>query len=127
MPGRPAHRPSRRSDVIDAAVGLFAAYPVDTITVADIASAADMTAAAVYYHFPSKEGILLEGLKTFTAAYLTELRRCLPTGPEPRWERRLVSELLGWCEQHRASATVFFASSAGLDTSIEALRREVDS
>ena len=54
-PRRPAHRPSRRSSVIDAAIGLFATYPAEAITVADIAAAANMTAAAVYYHFPSKE------------------------------------------------------------------------
>ena len=35
--------------------------PPEDVTVADIAAAADMTAAAVYYHFPSKEHVLLEG------------------------------------------------------------------
>ena len=83
MAARPAHRPSRRASVIDAAVGLFAVYPAETVTVADIAAAADMTAAAVYYHFPSKEHIILEGLQTFTRDYLAELRRWL-VAPGPR-------------------------------------------
>jgi AcrR family transcriptional regulator len=86
MTTRPAHRPSRRSTVIDAAMGLFALHPPEAVTVADIAAAADMTAAAVYYHFPSKEHVLLEGLQIFTTRYL--------------------------------------AHSAGVDASIEALRRE---
>ena len=65
---RPPHRPSRRSTVVDAAMGLFALHPPEHVTVADIAAAADMTAAAVYYHFPSKEHVLLEGLQLFTGA-----------------------------------------------------------
>ena len=33
-----------------------------------------MTAAAVYYHFPSKEHVLLEGLQLFTGQYLATIR-----------------------------------------------------
>ena len=64
-PRRPAHRPSRRHVVIDGAMGLFATMPVDEVTVQDIASAVEMTPAAVYYHFASKEQILIEGMQHF--------------------------------------------------------------
>ena len=124
MPGRPAHRPSRRASVIDAAIGLFATYPAETVTVADIAAAADMTAAAVYYHFPSKEHIILEGLEAFTRDYLAELRRWLLSPVHEGWASRLVVEVLGWCEGRRAPAVVYFARSPGADLAIEALRRE---
>lgn len=106
-------------------MGLFASYPPDSITVADIASAADMTAAAVYYHFPSKEQILLEGLRTFTRTYMTELRRALGPHDDDSWLRPFVATMLEWLETNRTPATVFFARSAGLDATIEAHRREV--
>lgn len=121
--GRPAHRPSRRASVIDAAIGLFATYPADAITVADIAAAANMTAAAVYYHFPSKERVLLEGLQSFTRDYLAEVRR-LTGDLDEAWIGTMVVALMEWLEEHRLAATVFFARSSGLDMSIEALRRE---
>ena len=124
MAARPAHRPSRRASVIDAAMHLFAVRPAEAVTVADIAAAADMTAAAVYYHFPSKEHILLEGLQTFTGSYLAALRRWLSAPAADAWAGWLVVEALAWCEQQRDAATVYFATSAGADLSIEALRRE---
>jgi AcrR family transcriptional regulator len=121
---RPAHRPSRRASVIDAAIGLFASYPPESITVADIAAAANMTAAAVYYHFPSKERILLEGLQDFTRAYLAEVRALLREDGQEVWAPRLIAELLEWLQEQGAPAEVFFARSSGLDMNIEALRRE---
>jgi AcrR family transcriptional regulator len=110
--------------VIDAAIGLFATYPAEAITVADIAAAANMTAAAVYYHFPSKERVLLEGLQSFTREYLGEVRRLSRETADGRWIRGVVTELLEWLEEHRLAATVYFARSSGLDMTIEALRRE---
>lgn len=104
-------------------MGLFALHPPESVTVADIAAAADMTAAAVYYHFPSKEHVLLEGLQSFTAQYLSTMRE-LVRASDVAWSRRLVTDLLGWFDEHRTPATVFFAHSAGVDASIEALRRE---
>ena len=41
-------------------MNLFATFPVDEVTVHDIAGAVGMTPAAVYYHFASKEQILVE-------------------------------------------------------------------
>ena len=110
--------------MIDAAIGLFATYPAEAITVADIAAAANMTAAAVYYHFPSKERVLLEGLQTFTREYLGEVRRLSRETLDGRWIRGVVTELLEWLEEHRLAATVYFARSSGLDMTIEALRRQ---
>jgi AcrR family transcriptional regulator len=124
MTGRPAHRPSRRSTVIDAAMGLFALHPPEAVTVADIAAAADMTAAAVYYHFPSKEHVLLEGLELFSSRYVATIRELSRADEDDNWASRLVAELLDWLELNRIPATVYFAHSAGVDASIEALRRE---
>jgi AcrR family transcriptional regulator len=110
--------------VVDAAMELFAAHPPEQVTVADIAAAADMTAAAVYYHFPSKEHVLLEGLEGFTVELLTATRELTREVDGDGWAARLVSDLLDWLEQHRTPATVYFAHSAGVDAAVEALRRE---
>jgi AcrR family transcriptional regulator len=105
-------------------MGLFALRPPDDVTVADIAAAADMTAAAVYYHFPSKESVLLEGLQIFTAQYLGAIRDLARLDGDSGWPSLLIAELLDWLEANRKAATVYFTHSAGVDAAIEALRRE---
>ena len=105
-------------------MGLFAMHPPESVTVADIAAAADMTAAAVYYHFPSKEHVLLEGLQDFSRRYLVATRDLARIDGDTPWAGRLVTDLLEWLEEHRIPAKVYFAHSAGVDVSIEALRRE---
>jgi AcrR family transcriptional regulator len=110
--------------VIDAAMELFALHAPESVTVADIAAAADMTAAAVYYHFPSKEHVLLEGLQRFTASLLEAMHELGGADGDATWVARMIGDLLEWLEQNRAPATVYFAHSAGVDASIEALRRE---
>jgi AcrR family transcriptional regulator len=105
-------------------MGLFALHPPEAVTVADIAAAADMTAAAVYYHFPSKEHVLVEGLEIFTRRYLATVRELTRADEDENWASRLVADLLEWFELNRTPATVYFAHSAGVDAAIEALRRE---
>ena len=121
---RPPHRPSRRSAVVDAAMGLFALHAPDRVTVADIAAAADMTAAAVYYHFPSKEHVLLEGLQTFTDQYLAKIRELCRRSGDKDFVRQFVADFLDWSEEVRLPAIVYFTHSAGVDAAIEALRRQ---
>jgi AcrR family transcriptional regulator len=121
---RPAHRPSRRNAVIDAAMGLFATLPVDEITVQDIANAVDMTPAAVYYHFASKEQILLEGMERFRDDLHAEVRSAMPAKGDEDGLRRLVEHVLTWIGRHRVPATVYFVSSIGLNLLVEATRRE---
>jgi len=96
-------------------MGLFAHQRPEDVTVADIAAAADMAAAAVYYHFPSKEHVLLEGLQGFVERYLATVRDLT----------RASTDFLEWLERNRTAATVYFAHSAGVDAAVEALRREV--
>jgi AcrR family transcriptional regulator len=123
-PRRPAHRPSRRDAVIDVAMGLFATMPVDEVTVQDVAHAVDMTPAAVYYHFASKEQILLEGMQRFRDALLDEVRAAMPERGDSNGVRTMFTHVLTWVGRHRTPATVYFVNSIGLNLVVEALRRE---
>ena len=123
-PRRPAHRPSRRQVVIDGAMGLFATMPVDEVTVQDIASAVEMTPAAVYYHFASKEQILIEGMQQFAVQLLDEVRTHLPQRDGARGLDDLLTHVIAWTSRRRPQATVYFVNSIGLNLMVEALRRE---
>jgi len=124
IPRRPAHRPSRRHVVVDGAMGLFATIPVDEVTVQDIASAVEMTPAAVYYHFASKEQILTEGMQQFANQLLDEIRSQSPQ-PGDAGLGAMITHVLSWTIRRRAHATVYFVNSIGLNLVVEAVRREV--
>jgi AcrR family transcriptional regulator len=120
---RPAHRPSRRNLIVDGAIDLFATVPVDEVTVLDIANAVSMTPAAVYYHFASKEQILLEGLERFRDALFADLGKSRPVPHPTASVRSLLTQILGYCQRHRQPALVYFVNSIGLNLQVEALRR----
>ena len=124
-PRRPAHRPSRRHVVVDGAMGLFATIPVDEVTVQDIATAVEMTPAAVYYHFASKEQILTEGMQQFANQLLEEIRTHSPQPGDTGGLGAMITHVLAWTIRRRAHATVYFVNSIGLNLVVEAVRREV--
>lgn len=120
---RAAHRPSRKQAVVDAAMDLFAAQAPDLVTVADIADRAGMTSAAVYYHFASKDQILLEGVQGFGAeliAHVTEAVAALPKGDRLG---TMLTDVLLWIDRHESPGKVYFISSVGVNQDIEVLRQ----
>ena len=118
---RPAHRPSRRQFVIDGALELFARSSIDDVTVQNIASAVDMTSAAVYYHFASKEQILAEAMRQYRDGLLDVLAEHARAGEATI---RVVDGVLDHIEQHRTASLVYFVKSVGLNLTVEAVRRE---
>jgi AcrR family transcriptional regulator len=110
--------------VIDGAMGLFATMPVEEVTVQDIATAVEMTPAAVYYHFASKEQILTEGMQLFADQLLIEIRAQLPTRDGAAGLDDLITHVIAWTARRRSQAIVYFVNSIGLNLVVEALRRE---
>jgi AcrR family transcriptional regulator len=105
-------------------MGLFATFPVDEVTVLDIAGAVGMTPAAVYYHFASKEQILLEGLERFCADLLEEVRAHMPRKGVADDLPALMAHVLAWTRRNRSFASVYFVNSIGINLLVEALRRQ---
>jgi len=105
---------------------LFASQRSDAVTVAEIADAAGMTSAAVYYHFASKDDILLEGLRSLGDALVSEARRTQQDIAEREASiGELPVHLLEWMDERRAEATVWFVKSSGVSLAVEQLRREL--
>ncbi len=104
---------------------LYAVRRIEDVTVADIADEADMTSAAVYYHYPSKEDLLLAGLREFAEGLVNEVEQLLKTAPDRSASvGSVVYDVVEWLETRRAPAIVWFINSPGLSESVEALRRE---
>jgi AcrR family transcriptional regulator len=60
---RPAHRPSRRKHIIDAATKVFAQQGYVEASVEDIAKSAGVAPTAIYYHFGGKEELFNQSLR----------------------------------------------------------------
>lgn len=120
---RPAHRPSRRDDVLAAGTFEFVERGFASVSVTDIAKRAGMTPAAVYYHFPTKEDVLL-ALVGRTGDAISELCSELveAAGAEDA-VTALVDRFLSWLESHPADARLYYQSSQGATADVEALRR----
>jgi AcrR family transcriptional regulator len=121
---RPAHRPSRRDDVLAAGTVEFVERGFASVSVTDIAKRAGMTPAAVYYHFATKEDVLL-ALVGRTGDAITEL--CADDVEAAAVEDAvtgLVDRFLTWLEAHPADARLYYQSSQGATADVEVLRRE---
>ncbi len=105
-------------------MGLFATMPVDEVTVQDIAASVDMTPAAVYYHFASKEQILVEGMTLFRDRLLDLVKSNMPADGDRARALALVDLIFSWIGKNRTYATVYYVNSAGFNMMTEAVRRE---
>jgi AcrR family transcriptional regulator len=120
--GRPAHRPSRRAHIISSALSLLVRSPYDDVKVSDIAALADLTPAAVHYHFDGKEQILLEAMREFSEELLAKATDLVHAEADVE---TILSQLVGFLRSKRTAATVFYVSSTGLSLSFEAHRKLV--
>lgn len=64
-----------KTEIIDVAANMFREKGYDRTTLDDIAQALGVTKPALYYHFPSKEDILLESIRTGYIGFEAEIVR----------------------------------------------------
>ncbi len=102
---------------------LFASRTPASVTVADIAEEAGMTSAAVYYHYPSKDEILLEGVRAFGHDLLARARSCQQQVADGHDIGSLPIALVSWLDGRRAEAAVYFVNSRGATLHVESMRR----
>jgi AcrR family transcriptional regulator len=121
---KPANRPSRRQDLIAAAIDLFSLQPSDLVTVADIVERAGMTPAAFYYHFSSREQLLEEVVAEFAETWVSTIERLLSDAQTADALSDVGVDLLDEIEPMEQVAKIFFLSGAAALAVIEQLRRE---
>jgi AcrR family transcriptional regulator len=81
-PAGPApRRRSRRQEILDIAVGLFASRGYHGVSMDDIGSAAGVTGPALYHHFAGKEAMLVDALAPVSEGLLTGGRERVAAHP----------------------------------------------
>jgi AcrR family transcriptional regulator len=121
---KPANRPSRRQNLIEAAVELFALQPWEFVTVTDIVERAGMTPAAFYYHFSSREQLLEEIVQTFAEYWGSTIERLLAATETPEALASVPAAVLDEMQASEKWATIFFLSSATAPQLVDRIRRD---
>jgi AcrR family transcriptional regulator len=105
------HRPSRRAQIVEAAMRLHARQDGRAVTVAEIAREAYMSTPAIYYHYPSKDAVLLDGLSQFSAELVSVIREAGEEAVRRGSVADLVSSVVRWLDGRRHEAVVWYLTA----------------
>lgn len=109
---------SVREGVMAAAVQLFAEYGYHAASMREIARMAGIQAASIYYHYASKQAILVEIMETYMNQLNAALERILREEQQPR--QRFFAAIANHIRQHTTHKFEFFI----IDTEIRSLEGE---
>ena len=101
MPASAKHKTqanNRRDLVLETAAGFFVRKGFSGTSIRDIASAAGMLPGSLYYHFPSKEALLVAVFEEGVMRICDAVDRVLEACPGDPWDRLQVA-----CEAHLES------------------------
>jgi AcrR family transcriptional regulator len=119
---RPPHRPSRRDDILTAGASQIVERGFAAVTVNDIARAAGMTPSAIYYHFSTKDDIVLELVRRI-GDELGDLVAAEIGASADEAVRELISRFVTWLDQHPVDARLYYVTLVGITPAVEELRR----
>ncbi len=123
---RPAHRPSRRKQIIEAATRTFSRDGYVEARVEDIARVAEVAPTAIYYHFGSKEELFTEALRAAMAGFSERIYQARPDFEATNVEGLRAVLAAGWdfWRTHPDEARLVARYSEGPTPHAVSLRRE---
>ncbi len=117
----------RRERILAAALEVFARRGYDGASMGEIARAADITAAVIYDHFPSKASLQVEVLERQTSELISQVAQALqhaPEGPAPRF-RAGCDAYFRFVEEHPLAWKVLFCDPPA-DPQVAAAYRSIN-
>jgi AcrR family transcriptional regulator len=123
-----AHRPSRRDEIIDAAVAVFATHGFVDASVNDVAESAGVAVTAVYYHFAGKEELYEAAITTVLRTVDEIVARVRPDDEpaQPGDLNRTIDAVWEWVDEHPAAATLMHLHTPSATRQAAGLRHEFD-
>jgi AcrR family transcriptional regulator len=123
---RPAHRPSRRRQIIEAATKAFSRDGYVEARIEDVARAAGVAPTAIYYHFGSKEELFTQALRSAMAGFSERIFQARPDFEAPNVEglRKVLAAGWDFWRTHPDEARLVARYSEGPTPQTRALRRE---
>jgi AcrR family transcriptional regulator len=125
---QPAHRPSRRNDIIDAAIRLFARKGFVDAAISDVAEEADVVVTAVYYHFSGKEELFSAAVhRVFESiSEVVAQARAADAPADNESLGAVIDAVWEWIDTHPDEATLFYLQLPGATRQITTLRQEFE-
>jgi AcrR family transcriptional regulator len=124
----PANRPSRRNEIIDAAIRLFARKGFVDASMSDLAEEADVVVTAVYYHFSGKEELFSAAVhRVFDSiSTVVENVRADDAPGDVGALDAVIDAVWTWIDSHPDEATLVHLQLPGATREIAALRRDFE-
>lgn len=108
-----------------AAIKVFGAEGLAGATIAEVAEAAGMAPAAVYYHFSGKEELLGAAVEAIGNDVTLVARRAMsdPSLEPADQLAAAVQDVFEWADAHREEAQLFYLWAVGAGSEVESIRR----
>ncbi|MEV4865272.1 TetR/AcrR family transcriptional regulator [Streptomyces ossamyceticus] len=125
---QPAHRPSRRQHIIDAAVRVFGRNGFAETSIQDIADEAQVVPTAVYYHFDGKEELLELAMRRVFDQLNAVVEAARPESEPGDAEGllRVIDAVWEWVEQNPDEARLYQVQIASANGNVKVLRDEFE-
>src|SRR4051794_12475587 len=118
----PAHRPSRRQEIIDAAIKVFARTGFAETSVQDVAEQAGVVPTAVYYHFAGKDELFDVALQSVIADLDGVVENARPEGDQSNALPLIIAAVWEWIESRPDHARILYTHLPGATKQAQLLR-----
>ncbi len=123
---QPAHRPSRRDDIVDAAIQVFADKGFAEAAISDIAEIADVAVTAVYYHFSGKDDLFAAAMRKSLDAISQVVLAARPTGAAADVDglEQAIDAVWDWVDDNPYGASLVHIQLPGAIRQVATIRQE---
>lgn len=118
----PAHRPSRRQEIIDAAIKVFARTGFAETSIQDVAEEAGVVPTAVYYHFAGKDELFDVALQSVIAELDDVVDKARPEGDQSAALPLIIAAVWEWIESRPDHARILYSHLPGATKQAQLLR-----
>lgn len=116
----------RRERILDAAFTTFAGHGYRDASMDDIAAAAETSKGGVYFHFPTKESIFRELMRTTADKLVAKVEREVAAEPDPIARAEIaIRTVLATFAGHRTMARLLFLDVVGAGRVFQAEANEL--
>lgn len=122
----PAHRPSRRREIVDAAIKVFAQRGFADASMQHVADEAGVVPTAVYYHFAGKDELFDVVLQAVIADVDERVEAARPVGDPLAALTVVVDTVWDWIEGHPDHARILYSHLPGATRQAGELQRQFE-
>ena len=123
----PAHRPSRRQEIVDAAIKVFARTGFAETSVQDVADEAGVVPTAVYYHFAGKDELFDVVLQSVITELDEVVDRARPEEDDPAVAlSQITTAVWNWIESRPDHARILYSHLPGATKQARLLRAQFE-